>query len=290
MQTAGKLLSGKDQGLVTIPTLVMARSEGPVFLRDAAHALAEVLSHARLLTQKGRGDFMQQENANESNALRRTKVLLACGVASGPLFYIVAVIQMFTRSGFDIRHHAISLLSLGNLGWIQITNFILTGVLAILCAVGMRWVLHPGRGETWGPLLIGIYGVGLIVGGIFHPDPGLGFPPGAPAGMPTTMSWHAVLHSIFFYTAFLALIVDSFVFVRRFLSQGRREWGIYCAATGVVSPLLIVLGTSITSLAGVLFAIAGVVAFGWVSVMAARLFAELSEGGPVGQQVSWATK
>ena len=233
---------------------------------------------------------MQQGNANESQALRRTQTLLACGVVSGPLFYIVAVVQMFTRAGFDIRHHAISLLSLGDLGWIQITNFIVTGVLAVLCPVGMRWVMHPGRGGMWGPLLIGIYGVGLIVGGIFHPDPGLSFPPGAPAGMPTSMSWHAVLHSIFFYTAFLSLIVACFVFVRRFMSQGRRGWGIYCAATGVTTPLLIVLGTSITSWAGVLFALAGVVAFGWVSVIAARLIAELSEVGRERRQVSWATQ
>ena len=197
---------------------------------------------------------------------------------------------MFTRSGFEIRHHAISLLSLGDFGWIQITNFIVTGLLAVMCAVGMRRLLHPGRGGTWGPLLIGIYGVGMIVGGIFHPDPGLGFPPGAPAGMPTAMSWHAVVHSIAFYTAFLSLIVDCFVFVRRFTSQGYRGWGIYCAATGVVSPLFIVLGSSITSWAGVLFAIAGVFAFGWVSVIAARFITELSEVGSVLRSVSWAAK
>jgi hypothetical protein len=234
------------------------------------------------------GDFMQQVNVKENHSLRQTKTLLACGIASGPLFYIVAVAQMFTRPGFDIRHHAISLLCLGDLGWIQITNFILTGLLAAMCAVGMRRMLHPGRGGTWGPLLIGIYGVGMIVGGIFHPDPGLGFPPGAPAGMPATMSWHAVLHSIAFYTAFLSLIVACFVFVRQFISQGRRGWGIYCAATGVVSPLIIALGTNITSLAGVLFAIAGVVAFGWVSVIAARLMSEIPEVGRVRRKVSWA--
>ena len=54
--------------------------------------------------------------------------------------------------------------------------------------------------------------------------------------------------------------------------------------------LLIVLGTSIPSWAGLLFAMAGVVAFGWVSVMAARLRAELFEGGQARQKVSWATK
>jgi hypothetical protein len=104
------------------------------------------------------------------------------------------------------------------------------------------------------------------------------------------MSWHAVLHSIAFYTAFLSLIVACFVLVRRFTSQGQRGWGIYCAATGVVSPLFIVLGTSITSWAGVLFAIAGVFAFGWVSVIAARLMTELPEVGPVLRKVSWVAK
>jgi len=51
--TAGKPLSGKDWGLVSMPTLVMAGSESPAFLRHAAQALAEALPHARLLTQKG---------------------------------------------------------------------------------------------------------------------------------------------------------------------------------------------------------------------------------------------
>jgi pimeloyl-ACP methyl ester carboxylesterase len=53
--TAGKPLSGKDWGLVTMPTLVMAGSESPAFLRHGAQALAEALPHARLLTQKGLG-------------------------------------------------------------------------------------------------------------------------------------------------------------------------------------------------------------------------------------------
>ena len=45
----------KDWRSVTIPTLVMAGSESPAFLRHGAQALAEALPHARLLTQKGLG-------------------------------------------------------------------------------------------------------------------------------------------------------------------------------------------------------------------------------------------
>ncbi|HUI71681.1 MAG TPA: DUF998 domain-containing protein, partial [Spirochaetia bacterium] len=182
------------------------------------------------------------------------------------------------RPGFDIRHHAISVLSLGDFGWIQILNFLLTGVLALLCAIGMRQMLKSGKAGTWGPLLIGIYGIGLIIGGIFHPDPGFGFPPGSPAGMPTTMSTHAAVHSFGFYAAFLSLIAACFVFLRRFASERPRGWAAYCAISAIVSLLFVFLGSATPNLAGILFAIGGAVAFGWVSILSARLVSELREG------------
>ncbi len=219
--------------------------------------------------------IMQKTAVRANDSIKWTKALLAAGVVSGPLFYIVAIIQMFIRPGFDIRHHAISLLSLGDLGWIQIANFIVTGLLAILYAIGLRQVLRGGKGGTWGPLLIGAYGVGLVIGGIFHPDLGLGFPAGAPAGMPTTMSGHAMIHTFAFYVAFLSLIVACFVFARRFASLGEWGWASYCAASGVLAPVLIAVGSSNPSLVGLIIAIAGAIAFGWVSVMAARLIVEL---------------
>jgi len=191
------------------------------------------------------------------------------------LFYILAVGQILTRPGFDIRRHIISMLSLGDQGWIQIVNFEITGLLAMTCAIGVRRLLGGSRGGTWGPLLIGAYGVGMITAGIFQTDPALGFPPGAPAGTPATMSLHATIHTIAFFVAFLSLVAASFVFSRRFFSLGRRGWGIYCAATGVTAPLLIVLGSFINEWVGVIIAGAGAVAFGWVSVIAARLWAEV---------------
>jgi hypothetical protein len=98
---------------------------------------------------------------------KETRALLACGVVAGPLFLAVAVLQALTREGFDLSRHPLSLLSLGELGWIQIANFVVAGLLSVAFAVGLRRVLHLGRGGTWGPLLIGTYGVGLIMGGVF---------------------------------------------------------------------------------------------------------------------------
>src|SRR5262249_56454173 len=100
------------------------------------------------------------------NLSATTRRLLAYGMISGPLFIGLAFIQVLTRPGFDLRRDAISLLSLGDLGWIQITNFIVSGLLAVGLAVGMRRALHPGRASTWGPLLVGTYGIGMCIGGL----------------------------------------------------------------------------------------------------------------------------
>ncbi len=51
-----------------------------------------------------------------------TTGLLASGVVAGPLFVGVSLIQAFASEGFDLRRHAISMLSLGELGWIQVTD------------------------------------------------------------------------------------------------------------------------------------------------------------------------
>jgi Protein of unknown function (DUF998) len=54
---------------------------------------------------------------------KTTNVLLACRLMAGPLFVGVAVGQVLLRDGFDLTRHPLSLLSLGELGWIQVTNF-----------------------------------------------------------------------------------------------------------------------------------------------------------------------
>jgi hypothetical protein len=81
----------------------------------------------------------------------RTKILLACGVVAGPVFLVVSLLQVLTREGFDITRHALSFPSIGDWGWIQITNFIVTGLLFVTCAMGMRRTLQDGRARTWAP-------------------------------------------------------------------------------------------------------------------------------------------
>jgi hypothetical protein len=142
-----------------------------------------------------------------------TRLLLASGTLAGPLFVLVAAIQVGTRDGFDLRRHPLSLLSLGDLGWIQISNFIASGLLTLAFAAGMRRTLHPGRAGTWGPLLVGIFGLGLVIGGVFVTDPDLGFPPGMPRA--TQRSWHGIVHDIGPGVGFDALLLACLVVMRR---------------------------------------------------------------------------
>jgi hypothetical membrane protein len=202
---------------------------------------------------------------------RWTRALLACGTAAGPLLIVVALAQVLTRQGFDLRRHPISMLSLGDLGWIQVANFELTGLLVLLCAVGVRQALRGSPAGTWGPLLLGGYGAGLLAAGIFHPDPALGFPPGARAGMPP-LSWHGALHAVAFNVAFLSLIAACFVFARRFFATGQRAFAACCVAAGVLPLLLIALSSAQGGSGVPLFAM-GVITSAWVAALPARLLA-----------------
>ena len=80
-----------------------------------------------------------------------TRTLLAYGVIAGPVYVLVSLAQALTRAGFDLTRHPWSLLSNGGPGWIQITNFVATGLMTVALAVGLRRALRPGRGGTWAP-------------------------------------------------------------------------------------------------------------------------------------------
>lgn len=123
-----------------------------------------------------------------SNRYHEASPYLTAGIVAGPLFIIAALVQAFTREGFDWVRHPASLLSLGDAGWIQIANFVLSGILFIMCGIGLRRALTTGIGSRWASRLFVIFGLALIVGGVFTADPGLGFPPGAPEGPTKEMS------------------------------------------------------------------------------------------------------
>lgn len=108
----------------------------------------------------------------------------------------MAAIQAASRPGYDVTRHAVSLLSTGDLGWIQLGNFLVTGTLAIAGAIGLRRALRGQPGGRWVPILLGLSGAGIVSAGIFRTDPANGFPPGTPLDAPAVSTLHGMLHQL----------------------------------------------------------------------------------------------
>jgi hypothetical protein len=159
-------------------------------------------------------------------------MFLLGGALAGPLYLALGLGQALFRDGFDMRRHALSHLANGDLGWIQVANFLVAGLLVLAGALGVRRVLRGSRGGTWGPILLALYGVGLLGAGIFVADPGGGFPPGTPD--PTEMSRAGLLHFAFGALGFYALIGACFVFARRYADRGRIVPAVFSTVTGAV--------------------------------------------------------
>jgi hypothetical protein len=206
-----------------------------------------------------------------------TRALLAGAIVAGPLYILVGAIEMLTRPGFDPTRHDLSLMSNGDFGWVHIALLVTSGLLTVAGAVGMRRVLRGGRGGTWGPLLVGVYGLGLVGAGIFTADPALGFPPGTPADA-HAVSWHGLMHLVSGGIGFLALIAACMVFARRFAALEQRGWAAYSVATGILFFAAFFgiasgsqQGGAILTFVVLAFTAAVVLAWAWVSVMAIRL-------------------
>lgn len=205
-----------------------------------------------------------------------TRALLLAGALAGPIYLSLGLAQALTRPGFNLTRHDLSLLGNGDLGWIQIGNFLLSGVLVVAGAFGLRRTLRSRQGNTWGPMLIAGYGLGLIGAGLFVADPALGFPPGTPMGA-TSISWHGLLHIASGGLGFLALIAACGVFSRRFAAQHQPGWAAYSGITGVIFLAGFVgiatgSGNSLTILG---FWVAVVLAWSWITAVSARHIAEL---------------
>jgi hypothetical membrane protein len=213
----------------------------------------------------------------------KTETLLACGAIGGPLFVVAFVVEGATRSDYDPLRHPVSSLALGDSGWIQVANFIVTGLLILAFAVGLRRAFRPLGGSTWGPFLVGVWAIGLLGAGIFVTDPVSGYPPGTSDRL-SGYSWHGALHDLFSLAAFVALGAACFVCARRFAVRGERGWAVYSAVSGIVFAVAFVLSSagfgqaeSLVDLTGLFQRIAITVGFGWLTLLAIHLLRGPSE-------------
>lgn len=160
----------------------------------------------------------------------RRRLLLVGGMVAGPMFIGSTLTQAATREGFDMRRHAASLLSNGDLGWIQTLTFLLTGVLVTAAAIGLGRTLRNPSSSQWGPRLLVVYGLSFLAAGVLPADPTLGFPAGTTEGA-GLITATGVGHMASGMVGFLAVIIGAGLVARAQLRAGLTWRGLLSAAT-----------------------------------------------------------
>ncbi|MGI8715089.1 MAG: DUF998 domain-containing protein [Solirubrobacteraceae bacterium] len=201
---------------------------------------------------------------------------------AGPFYVLVSLAQAVTRTGFSLRGDGWSLLVLGHLGWIQMANLAITGVMIIVGAVGMRRAvgreLVDGR---WAPRLLAGYGVGLVFAGLFRADPANGFPAGTPAGPAQHLSPHGMLHLFSGSVGFVCLTATCFVIARGMSRRGASRPALVARLIGGLFALAFLGIASGDGSAGInlAFTAAAIITSGWLSYMAVGLYRAVPPAG-----------
>lgn len=203
-----------------------------------------------------------------------SKPLLFCGVLGSALFVAAFFIQGAFRPGYDWLRNPVSSLSIGEAGWIQVANFISTGSLFVLCAIGLRLALRNVKASLWGPILLSLVGIGLIGAGIFTTDPVYGYPSSSPLLLAQT-SFSGNMHDRFSILVFVCLPIACFVLRRRFSEQGEKGWAAYSMWTAIGMLTLFILAGAgfkqvpvLLQFAGVFQRLSIIIGWMWIALMA----------------------
>jgi hypothetical protein len=195
-----------------------------------------------------------------------TRLLIAGGALGPLLFILVFLVEGATRRGYRAWCQMVSELCLGKRGWVQVANFLICGLLLLGFSVGLGQVLPSGPGALWGPILLGLFGLGLILSGLFVGEPH------TPQGM---------IHVLAGLLVFSSLPLASFVLAWRFASNPAwHGWALYSLVTGVVVVGLFITTSTVSNLdqkgmldnapTGLLQRLTILAGWSWIALLALR--------------------
>jgi hypothetical protein len=213
---------------------------------------------------------LHQHQVSTSPQLR---IALIAGAIAGPLYVGIGTVEAVLRDGFDIRIHSLSLLAHGSGGWIHSTMMVVTGLLAVIGALGVS-TLQQRAGRRSYAMITGlvIYGLGVATAGLLRADPAEGFPLGTSPGPPVVITASGVGHLVAGGIGFLGLIVACLACSRRSARAGDRIWAVCSAVIGIYYLLAF---AGIASGAGnpvinIAFTVAVVLGWGWLTALCIR--------------------
>lgn len=211
----------------------------------------------------------------QSHTHRPLNPLLAAGVVAGPFFMLVATIQEVTRPGFHPLRCQVSHLAIGNAGWVQALNFLVTGALVLAFAFGLRQAL---RLHKLLPALVGLMGIGLIAATFFATEPGYGCPSG-PLSVPPGVTINGPVHDSAAGFVYIGFLVAGLLCGRRAFQQGQPVFALYSILSVVamvgfltVSSLGYAQTPGLLDISGLFEWLTLLSVFAWITTLAVSLF------------------
>lgn len=212
-----------------------------------------------------------------------TRWLLLAGIVGPVIFVLVFLVDGATRPGYDPVRNLVSVLSLGDGGWVQAANFVASGLLLAAFGVGLQ--RDPrGQRSRWLPPLMVLTGMALAWTGLFPPDPQLGYPQWISMADAANPTWHDRLHlagGFVAASAFSVAIMLEAVSAARAGAPARAAYPVVSAAIMLgcfLASLAVEAPTSGLPLAGLLQRVGIVAGLQWLVTFAATQLREPNWG------------
>lgn len=172
--------------------------------------------------------MVSASNINQVSNRQSTRTTALLGMSAAVFFVTIFTIEGWLRPGYHPLSMFVSELSLGSRGWVQIVNFLVTGVLIFSFGHGIKKYFQTGVATKVGPLLLQIIGFSLMVSAFFPSDP---------SAMFNQHSFYGIIHGIFGAIVFLCMPIVCFIFFRRFrndIEWKALAWWTLCAGIVMV--------------------------------------------------------
>ncbi|GAB3440150.1 hypothetical protein GCM10027570_05370 [Streptomonospora sediminis] len=147
---------------------------------------------------------------------------------------------------------AVSEAGIGRGGWLQIANFIISGLLVTASASAISQTVN-----RWTGRFVVLVGMGLALSGVFVSDP-------VPTGDPT---WHGLAHNVVGTVSSAALIAACFA------ASGWRAtplWRWYCILAGVAMPATFVVALAAPDTLGIWQRLTNIIGWTWLIALEVR--------------------
>ena len=203
---------------------------------------------------------------------------LYAGMAGPLIFLSVFLIDGWLRPDYDPLSTFVSALSLGPRGWIQISNFIVFGILFFIFSRAIAAAFRADQLSQTGPVLLSIIAVCFFLSGPFVMDH-MYTPRNA-------MTVHGTLHGIFGGMVFSLMPVTVFVFFHHFgMNEKWRSLRTITLILGIIimiDVMLLTIATKFPSMTHTLRPWLGLIQRSalvpfmvWLFMVAARLYRKL---------------